>query len=233
MTAPAAPAPGRGRRLARRVVRIAGLLMLLAAPWWLQQLDYFRVRRVEITGTRYLPPAAILSALALDSTASIWARRGPLEARVRAHPQVREAAIRRRLPGTLVIAVTENLPVALLDTPDGVVPIDRSARPLPIDPSQTPLDLPLVARQDSAALRLLGDLLEAEPALFARVSELRWDADGGMRVILAGVIVRTGPQVSADRFAEILPVEADLVRRGHRVRELDLRYRDQIVARIE
>jgi cell division protein FtsQ len=233
MSDDAVPAMGRWRRLSRRVVRLSALAMVLTAPWWAQHLEYFRVRRVEITGTRYVPPAAILSALALDSATSLWARTGPLATRVRAHPQVRDAVIRRKLPGTLVIAVTENLPIALVESPEGVIVVDRDARPLPIDPSQTPLDLPLVARRDSAALHLLGDLLLLDPGLFARVSELRWDADGGMRVILAGVVVRTDPRVSAERFAEIVLVEADLLRRGQRVRELDLRYRDQIVARIE
>ncbi len=233
MTTGEGPPPGRLRRVSRRLVRVAAVVMVATAPWWLQELEYFRVRRIEITGTRYVPPAAILSALALDSTTSIWARTGPVASRVRAHPQVRDAVIRRKLPGTLVIAVTENLPIALVETPDGVIPVDRDAQPLPIDPSQTPLDLPLVARRDTAALRLLGDLLLVEPALFARVSEVRWDADGGMRVILAGVDVRADAGVSAERFAEIVPVEADLLRRGQRARELDLRYRDQIVARIE
>jgi cell division protein FtsQ len=54
-----------------------------------------------------------------------------------------------------------------------------------------------------------------------------------MRVLLAGLLVRATAGTTAERFAEILPVEQDLARRGVRARELDLRYRDQIVARIE
>jgi cell division protein FtsQ len=223
----------RFRRLRRISIYGAGALLLLATPWWVQQLEYFRVRRVEIAGSRYVPPASVLAALALDSSASVWARVGPLEARVAQHPQVLSARIRRKLPGTLVVTVRENLPVALVQAPDGLNPYDADARPLPIDPSQTPLDLPVVARRDSAALRLLGDLQVLDATLFARVSEVRWDQDGGMRVLLTGVTVRTDAQTTAQRFTEILPVEADLTRRGVRARELDLRFRDQIVARIE
>jgi cell division protein FtsQ len=38
---------------------------------------------------------------------------------------------------------------------------------------------------------------------------------------------------TAARFAEIIPVEQDLERRGRRAAELDLRFRDQVVARVE
>jgi cell division protein FtsQ len=230
----AAPSRWAGARRALRIgIYTAGAVTALATPWWIQHLEYFRVRRVEIVGSRYVPPATVLAALALDSTASLWARLAPLETRVARHPQVLAAVITRKLPGTLVVTLRENLPVALVQAPDGLNPYDADARPLPIDPSQTPLDLPLVARRDAAALRLLGDLQQRHAALFARVSEVRWDEDGGMRVLLTGVTVRTDARTTAQRFTEILPVEADLTRRGVRARELDLRYRDQIVARIE
>jgi cell division protein FtsQ len=88
-------------------------------------------------------------------------------------------------------------------------------------------------RADTAALRLLGDLLAEAPALYARISDVRWDEGGGMRVLLTGVVVRAAPGISAARFTRLLDVEADLRQRGVRARELDLRYRDQIVARIE
>jgi hypothetical protein len=39
--------------------------------------------------------------------------------------------------------------------------------------------------------------------------------------------------VTARRLAEIYPVEGDLARRRARVAELDLRYRDQVIARLQ
>jgi cell division protein FtsQ len=146
---------------------------------------------------------------------------------------VRDVTISRKLPGTLVLHVVENLPVALYGTPDGMEPLDRDGKALPIDPTSTALDLPIVARRDSSVLHMLDGLRAMEPALFARVSEIRWDERGGLRVILSGLTVRASADCSADRFTEILPVESDLVRRGRRATELDLRFRDQIVARIE
>jgi cell division protein FtsQ len=152
---------------------------------------------------------------------------------VATHPQVLEATVTRKLPGTLIVDVRENLPVALVRSADGLYPYDRDARVLPIDPSRTALDLPVLARRDTVALRVLGDVMATDPALYARVSEVRWDEDGGMRVLLTGLVVRATADLTAARLQRVLDVEADLRQRGVRARELDLRYRDQIVARIE
>jgi cell division protein FtsQ len=224
------------RRRVRRAPFVVGIVLalgVLLSPLWLRRLDYFRVRRVEVVGARYIPPNELLDRLALDSTATVWENLKPLAKRVMEHPQVREASFSRRLPGTLVLRVVENLPVALLSTSKGLQPLDRDGHTLPLDPSRTPVDLPIVAKSDSVVLRMLDGIRTAEPGLFARVSEVRWDDRGGLRVLLAGMTVRTTRDCTAARFAEIVPVEQDLVRRGLRATELDLRFRDQIVARIE
>jgi cell division protein FtsQ len=235
MTELATDAPRRPRW--KRILRLVVFLLVLASPFWVRalamEMDYFRVRRVEIVGTRYIAPSSLLELLALDSTASVWARLGPLGERVATHRQVGEVRVRRKLPGTLILEVRENLPVALVESPEGLIAYDGDARVLPIDPSRTAVDVPVLARRDSSALRLLDDLRLFEPPLYARISDVRWDERGGMRVLLTGLLVRATAGTTAERFAEILPVEQDLARRGVRARELDLRYRDQIVARIE
>jgi cell division protein FtsQ len=43
--------------------------------------------------------------------------------------------------------------------------------------------------------------------------------------------VRATPEVTVDRFKDILPVEADLARNRLRAVELDLRFRNQVIAR--
>jgi cell division protein FtsQ len=51
------------------------------------------------------------------------------------------------------------------------------------------------------------------------------------RLKLGPVTVRTTPEVTVSRFKDILPVEADLARNRLRVVELDLRFRNQVIAR--
>ena len=236
-----APTPPRERSRAARIARIVLAALLLAAllsvPWTaprlLGKLTFFRVRKVEIRGAVYLPPADLIARLHLDSTASVWDDPDPLVARLERHPQVREARIERKLPGTLVVNVRENLPVALVPNAKGFSVIDAHAQPLPIDPSTTKLDLPIVAGRDTAITRLLADLRAGYPALFARVSEIRREGRNELLVRLPDVRVRALADVTADRLAEISPVEEDLARRHLAVAELDLRYRDQVIARLQ
>jgi cell division protein FtsQ len=46
-------------------------------------------------------------------------------------------------------------------------------------------------------------------------------------------VVRTMEDVTLDRLADIGPVEADLGRKQQRAVEIDLRYRDQVIARLQ
>ncbi len=230
----------------RRRVRTAALalaaLALITSPWWaragLRQLAFFRVRRVEIDGTRYVSPDEIVSRMRVDTSASVWDDVAPWEGRVREHPSVRDVRIERRLPGTLVVKVTENLPVALVQAAAGLVPVDAAGKSLPVNPAAADVDLPVLATRDSTALRLLGEMRVVAPALFARVGEVRRIARGDLlfrftdaspaafRDILAAA------DVTAERLNDLVPVEQDLVRRQVRATEIDLRYRDQVIVRL-
>ncbi len=237
--------PRETSRVRRRVRRIGLVLVLLAAvtsPLWYQpvlgSLDFFRVRRVEVTGARYASPDEIVSRLRIDSAASVWDDVAPLEERVRLHPSVRDVRIVRRLPGTLVVEVTENPPVALVQTAGakgGLVAVDQSGRTLPIDPTATDVDLPVLRVRDTVALRLLGEIREALPGLFARIGDVSRTARGDLAIRLTEPVARlvlAPADVSIDRLAEIIPVEADLERRKASAVELDLRYKDQVIARL-
>lgn len=222
----------------RRGRRGLALLLLLAVfvllfPLGARRLDYFRVRRVEVVGAKYIQPRALLTLMAVDSGMTIWHDLDRVVERARKHPQIRQARISRKLPGTLVLTVEERVPVAMLATADGVQPLDRDAFPLPIDPTRTTVDVPIVTRRDTAVLRLLDGVRENSSRLFARISEVGRDEGGGLRVILSGVTVRAPADCSSERLAEIMPVLDDLTRRGKHVVELDLRFRGQIVARLE
>ena len=235
MNAPEAASPRAKRwRLAASGVIV---LALVTSPWWgraaLRHMAFFRVRNVEIVGARYLQASDVVSRLAVDTTASVWDDVAPLEARVGQHPQVQAVEIDRRLPGTLVVRVTENLPVALVPSKGGLQAVDARGRALPIDPSRSNVDLPIVAQGDTLLLRLLAEVRRHSPALFARVSEVRRAGREEILVRLVSVPVRATVDVTAARLAEIIPVEEDLARRGAAVAELDLRFRDQVIARLQ
>jgi cell division protein FtsQ len=224
------------KRRLRAWSRLLGVIALLTIPFWgralLRTMDFFRVRRVEIEGVRYAAPDEIVSRLRVDTTASIWDDVSPLEARVAEHPQVREARITRKLPGTLVVHVTENPPVALVNSPRGLVVTDAAGDSLPVDPTAMDVDLPVLASRDSLLLRLLGEVQAEDPALFARVSEAHRTSRGEIVLVLADLRILADVSVTTERLADLMPVEMDLARRRWRANELDLRYRDQVIARL-
>jgi cell division protein FtsQ len=231
---PAAPRLSRWRLAGGAVLVVA----LMATPFWgprlLATLDYFRVRKIEVLGLRYTPPGEVLERLRVDTTRSVWEPLEPLGARVAAHPQIERAVVTRKLPGTLVVDVIERRPVALVSVGPALRAVDERGVVLPLDPSRTPVDAPIVtaAPRETGVYHLLGAMQREAPKLYARVSSIRSAGSGELLVQLAGLPVRTMTTVTLARLGDIEPVERDLARRQLRAAELDLRYRDQVIARL-
>jgi cell division protein FtsQ len=221
----------------RVVAAAAAALVLLMAPWWgpplLAHLSFFRVRHVEVDGRRYLQPDDVLRRLRIDTTTSVWTDLDVLERRVAMHPQVHTVTIERDLPGTLVVHVTENLPIAMVPASGDLRPVDADGRFLPIDPSRIAIDLPVLAKPDTVLLHLLADVRSANPALFGDISDIRRTGGTDIALTLPTANVRALASITARRLADIIPVETDLARRKVRVTELDLRFRDQVIARTQ
>jgi cell division septal protein FtsQ len=215
---------------------IAALLVIaspLYVPLLFRRMAFFHVRRIEILGARYVPPSDILARLHVDTLASVWDPTAPLVKRVMTHPGIRSAVIHRKLPGTLVIDVTERLPVALVPTPGGLRGYDERGVLLPLDPARSRPDAPIIAQRDTLLLRLLAQMRVGLRPLYDRVSAARRVADGELLLELTSVPVRVRTDVTLNRLAEIEPIEADLARRQVHVTEIDLRFRDQVIARTQ
>ena len=232
-------APKSARPTWLRWIRGVGFLLALGivvgAPWWgpqaLARLDFFHARRVIFEGVRYARPTELVARLKVDTLQSVWQPLEPLAERVGAHPMVASVVVERQLPGTLLLRVVEREPVAYVPRQGRLEPADATGRPLPIDPARYPLDVPVAASADSALLHLLDGLRKDAPRLYARVSHGERAGTDEMRFELGGVTVRTTSDVTVARFKDILPVEADLARNNLRAVELDLRFRDQVIAR--
>ena len=202
-------------------------------------MAFFRVRHVEILGARYTAAADVVERLRIDTLASVWDATAPLEARLSRHPLVRGVTVERKLPGTLVVRLDEHVPVALVPAANGFSAYDERGVALPIDPSIADVDAPILARPDRAILKLLASARVQAPDLYRRVSEIRRGADstgtsaGELLFILDSLPVRTLTDVSLQQLENLELVERDLVRRNLRATELDLRYRDQVIARLK
>jgi cell division protein FtsQ len=140
----------RAVKVSRALAGVALALGLVAtAPSALQRMDGFRVRRVEVRGTRYLAPHEALQASGITRQSNIFQNFAPWRDSLERHPLIARARVERALPGTIRLLITEVEPIALVlglagsagelraVTADGTV--------LPLDPTSIDLNLPVVS----------------------------------------------------------------------------------------
>lgn len=249
------------RKRGRRFLVVLLLFLAITSVWWgrlvLSQLAFFRIREVEVTGTHYLDPAKIVGRMRVDTLRSIWSETDTYRYRVESHPQVTSATIERKLPSKLLVRIQENLPIALIPTATGFLTFDSTGHELPIEAGLAAPDLPIVATPDTAILSLLGRIRTYNPFVFERISEISRPSYNEFVILLASgdrktssappdssaldstmtespvLRVRVPLGVTVTRLTDIFPVETDLKRRQVKVAELDLRYRDQVIARLQ
>jgi cell division protein FtsQ len=219
---------------------VVAAMLLWLLPKALRGLDYFHVQTVQLEGARFLTPTSIIAALGADTAASVFDDGDRFVAKVESIPLVASALVRRRLPGTLIVTIVERTPVALIATSNGFRGVDSAGTRLPIDPAVSAFDAPVVlppaGARDSVADRrlfnLLGTLRAKDPTLFDAIEEARRVSPDEWQLRTARQIVRVTPQVTLARLADIFPIEQDLARRHIRAAELDLRFRNLVIARL-
>jgi cell division protein FtsQ len=233
-------------RISRRLLLVVAALVAGAAVWTaiprvLRRLAFFQVRQIELVGIRHLAPEAVIGALRLDASASVFDDLDALTARLGTLRGVVDARVERRLPAALRVIVREVQPVALVPGARGMTLVDEDAQVLPFEPARSAVDLPVAAGADTVVIGLLARVRAVDPALFQRVNaalawgggrrdvalELAAGADGRgavRRVLLGG---DAGPEV----IQAVARVAADLAARDRAYAELDARYAGQVVVR--
>jgi len=217
------------RRLRWALLPIGAGLAYWLGPIALRAMPVFRVRRVEVHGAAYLRARQVAQALALRPGANLFDPLGPLTKRVLAMDGVTRAEIHRRLPGALVVDVTEREPIALARSGGRLILVDRAGRVLPFDPSRAPSDFP-IAIADSAVTVVLDRLKEAEPDLYRQVITANRDRS---TIVLETAarrwLLRVG--ASVNDLQALALVQAEVERQALPVAELDARFEGRVLAR--
>lgn len=240
------------RRTRRRLaVVVLAALVGATSPAWappvLGRMSAFRVEGVEVTGNRYLPADSVVARAAVPDSASVWHDPEPWLERVRTHPLVREASVRRSGLDRLEFRIVEVEPVALAVTPT-LVPVDAEGRILPLDPARAGLDLPILGtrpetgddRITDAETRRLLDLVvrlrESEPAFVETASEFAPGPGGSVEVrLVADGACEKILLPAQDPLDGLRRVEMALGDHGGEppVASADARFEGQVVLRLE
>lgn len=219
----------------KRVAVAVAVAGLVTVPWWgpwtLGHFQYFAVQRVEVVGARYLAPATVVTALALQPGASVWSDTKAMERRVEALAGVRSAGVSRHLPATLGVVVTEVEPVALAEGPAGLVAVDDRGRPLPYDPVVVSVDAPVVERADARILAALAIVRATDLGLFADIAAARAAAGGAVVLELEAGRLRIATPLDPAVVRAMSAVRRDLAAHGQGWAELDGRFHGWVVVR--
>lgn len=239
----------------RSQVRVL-VVMLFVAPLFvwtprlpaaLSQMETFRVSEVEVRGVRVLTEDSVVARMQLGSFASVWGDRDVWTERLMAHPMVRTAEVRRRLPNGLRVTIEEREPVALAATPT-LEAVDAEGHRLPIDPTRYRLDLPVIAasRVPPAGSLLFPEevralaaevehLTAAHDDFMRRVSTVEWMSEGVLvaHLISPNVSFILPSRIPGDRIREgEAALSHAMAREPGRVPEvIDLRFAEQVVVR--
>lgn len=211
-------------------------------PDALRDMEAFRVRQVEVVGTRFLEPYTVVRAAGLDRRSSIFDSATSWRSGVRTLAMVEDVHIRRVYPSQVVVEVRESEPVALVAA-GSLRPVDASGRLLELDPAGAALDLPVVTGvaidgrrvakgASRSAIATLAALLQRESDVADRVSQAALEGDR-LRLTFrdADPDALLPAAATSVELTQLRLALADLAARGElgAVRTIDVRFRDQVV----
>lgn len=215
-----------------------------------------RIGHIDIAGTERLSKGEVLAVLnGMRGQSILFADLDAWRSRLLASPWVREAALRRSLPSTVEVVISERQPIGIGRIRGEMYLVD--ARGVIIDeygPQYADLDLPIVdglsassgphAKPNAApetmtdepraelAARVIA-ALKAKPAVARRLSQVDVSDVHNASVILAGdpAVIQIGEDQFLARIESYLEVAAAVHERVADIDYVDLRFDDRIYVR--
>jgi cell division protein FtsQ len=209
----------RRKALRRRWVALLTLLTVACVVYLLFFTSFLGVGSVEVTGAATVPADQIRTAAAVPpQQPMLLVDTGEIAGRVDKLAGVASVDVSRSWPSTIVIAVTERIPIGFFTDSSGVHLVDTTGldyKTVPAGPAGLPeLDLAHIAPDDAVTRSVVAVLASLPQALKAEITNVRAQTPGGVEFTLKnGKIVRWGDAGEADRKAKVLAVL--LTRKGH------------------
>lgn len=192
---------------------MVAVLVVAAAVWVLVFSPVLDVTEVRVAGAAPETTSAVREAVEVPEGRSLlWLDTAAVADRVRTLPRVATVDVRRSLPGTLVVTVSEREPVLAVTGPNGVVLVDRTGfayRTIPKLPAGVPLlALPAATApspEDPATATAVRVLSTLPDDLRRRIAQVRAGGPFDVGFLLTdGRGVRWGADAENDRKAAVL-----------------------------
>ena len=201
----------------------------------------FRIANIEVKGNRFLSEGEVRELLGPAIGGNlISANLDGLRANLSASPWVGGAVVRRKLPDTLLVDVTERFPIALAET-DQLYVMDASGELIDLlGPRTAGFDLPILRGLSGVSLEVrrdrahrAGSLLDDLGDLSVEVSEISVDRSGDLMVVLRGdgSVLKLAEPPYRKRVLSFLALRQKLRERCPDAEYFDLRFKDRIYAK--
>lgn len=201
----------------------------------------FRIASIEVKGNHFLSEGEVREMLgpALGESLMTADLEG-LRSNLAASPWVGGAVVRRKLPDTLLVAVTERFPIALAEAEQLYV-MDASGELIDLlGPRTAGFDLPIIRGLGGVSVEVRRDrarranlLLEDLGDLSGEVSEISIDSSGDLMVVLRGdgSVLKLADPPYRKRVLSFLALRQQLRERSPDAEYFDLRFKDRIYAK--
>lgn len=210
---------------------VVGVALTFVSPLAFREIDFFRVRQIEVLGLQYLDYRAVLDSLELAPDRTVFHSPTEIIERGMAIPGIERVEVERRLPGTLRITFAERAPVAFEISDSGMVPLDEGGQPLPYDPLVSGMDLPLVDRADPVLIRTLAVVRSTDLALFEEAQSASIRGDSTVAIQLTDLVLLLHGVPSIERLEDIAAVRRRLDEEPRPAGEIDARFDGWVIVR--
>jgi len=237
------------------LARIGALALLVAFGMYrlvhvVLAADALRVSRITVHGNERMSRGEVLAILdGLHGRSMVTADLESWRQRLLNSPWVADAAIRRVLPGTLTVAISERRPMGIGRIRDALYLVDQQGAIIDeYGPNYAELDLPIIdglaaapnagggtlvdETRASLAARVMADLHQ-RPDLAGRISQIDVSDQRDAVVILKGdtALVRVGEDRFAERIQSYVDLRPALRDRVPSIDYVDLRFDERVYVR--
>jgi cell division protein FtsQ len=210
----------------------------------------FRLDSVALKGNRYLLDSQVVAIAGIEKGAcGLGLHTEEIRSKLMKHPRIKSVSVKKLLWKKLYITIEERTPVALIEA-DRILEIDEdrvvfepvSYALLPDLPVITGLSYRRIVLGDTLegegiehAMALIEKLRDPEVNLFDQISEIHVDRSGDLVLVAvqSGTPILVGSEAVTMKKLQAFKVAwADMQRRDLTPASVDLRFKDQIVAKV-